>query len=118
MTTMDLFGGPLLPEEITRPTYWEDAECLKQVKLNKQHHDYQRVDRQFVYCRTKHLYCKLAIWRDEQWTLFYSSSGFHPWDKNPFPGQLEAAYRASKERHYNYFDLDDGRPSDGIRRAA
>lgn len=116
---LDLFEDqPMTPEEIRAPIYWEDAECLKQVNLSESTHDYQRLLNRFSYCRAKWLYCKLAIWRDSEWVLFYSQSKNWPYDQNPFPGQLEAGYRASQSRQCHYFDLSDGRPADEIRQSA
>lgn len=115
---MDLFNDPMDEKSILNPGYFEDAECLKQVNLYENDHYYQIVNHQFKHSRVKWLYCKLAIWRDEQWMLYFARSHSWPCDQAPYPEQLKQGYRASKNRACHMFDLTDGRPWDEQKRAA
>ncbi len=107
----DFFADqPMTPEEIRSPTLYETVEWLREVGVNDDTLMYQKVANDFSFCRPKWFYCRLAIWRDNEWVLFYAKSANWPYDQEPFSGQYEEAYRASKNSHIHEFDLVDGRP--------
>ncbi len=106
----DLFNTPMDEKAILHPSYFEDAECLKQVRIYESSHYYQLANNQFKHCRTKWFYCKLIIWRDDEWMLYFARTHAWPLDQKPFPEQLKQGYRASKNSNSHLFDLTDGRP--------